>query len=164
MNKLYILFLVAIVSCHSRTVTFSLPGNTEGQATNKILFLAYEVTRDSLSGRISTRILYQRLAEGTVKPGSLPAAEAINGNWQIDITGIKDNLLESIILENPLHKHMEYVAADGGLGTRQVWLSRDEVVIRTNYKKGMHTVELREITDDKKNRIIFTHSITPQNN
>jgi hypothetical protein len=167
MNKNFLILLTCSIyftlnSCHPKTIPAGNENNQQEVLSGKILFLAYEVIKDSVSGNISTKILYQKLAEGFVKPGTILQAEPTPGNWQVIIAGSRDS--ETIFIENPLHKHMEYVGADGALGTREVWLSRAEIVVRTNYKKSMARVELQEIGTNKKNRTIFTHSITLKDN
>ncbi|MEO5564458.1 MAG: hypothetical protein ABIR18_13510 [Chitinophagaceae bacterium] len=144
-------------SCHPRTIATGNPANETNPG--KILFLAYEVTRDSVSGKISTKILYQKTTNGSVKEGSIENATDDTGNWQVAITNNKNVAIQSVTLENPLHKKLEYVGADGKLGMKDVWLKRAEVTVRMNYKKEMEKVSLLEIGTDKKNQTIFTHSI-----
>src|SRR5687767_3274421 len=124
----------------------------------KILFIAYEVLRDSITGKISTNILYQRTVDGSIKPGSLENAPASEGNWTIRVSNTKDLALESLVVENPLHQKQEYVNSNGALQMKELWLPRAELAIRMNYIKGMSTIEIAEITNNKNNRIIFSHA------
>ena len=126
----------------------------------KILFIAYEITRDSVSGKIAASILYQRTADGSIKPGSLENAPFNAGNWAITVGNPKEPL-QTLIVENPLHQKLEYVGSDGALQIKEVWLSRAELAIRMNYSKAMRTIDITEISSDKNNRIIFSHAIEP---
>jgi hypothetical protein len=134
---------------------------TTGSSSENILFLAYEVTRDSVSGKISTRILYQKKVAGLVKPNSMENTAAEPGNWRIMLTDKKDKPVESVLIENPLHKRLEYIGADGKLAMKEIWLKRAEVAIRLNYKKNMTKAVVQEIRQDKKNYTIFKHSLLP---
>jgi hypothetical protein len=127
----------------------------------KILFIAYEVLRDSLTGKISTNILYQRTVEGSIKPGSVENAPANEGNWTIRASNTKDLALETLVIENPLYQKREYVSSNGVLQMKELWLPRAELAIRMNYSKGMSNIEIAEITNNKNNRIIFSHAIEP---
>jgi hypothetical protein len=126
----------------------------------KILFIAYEITRDSISGKIAANILYQRTADGSIKPGSTENAPFNAGNWTIT-AGNQKEPLETLIVENPLHQKLEYVGSDGALQMKEVWLPRAELAIRMNYTKAMRTIDIAEISNDKNNRIIFSHAIEP---
>lgn len=127
----------------------------------KILFIAYEVLRDSLTGKISTSILYQRTVEGAIKPGSVENAPTNEGNWIIKVGNTKDLALETLVIENPLHQKREYVSSNGALQMQELWLPRAELAIRMNYSKAMSNIEIAEITNNKNNRIIFSHAIEP---
>jgi hypothetical protein len=127
----------------------------------KILFIAYEVLRDSITGKISTNILYQRTVQGSIKPGSVENASANEGNWTITASNTKDLAMETLVIENPLHQKQEYVTSNGALQMKELWLPRAELAIRMNYIRGMSTIEIAEITNNKNNRIIFSHAIEP---
>jgi hypothetical protein len=127
---------------------------------DKILFIAYEITRDSVSGKITANILYQRTADGSIKPGSIENAPFNAGNWTITAGNLKEPL-ETLIVENPLHQQLEYVGSNGALQIKEVWLPRAELAIRMNYTKAMRTIDIAEIGNDKNNRIIFSHAIEP---
>lgn len=127
----------------------------------KILFIAYEVLRDSLTGQISTNILYQRTVEGSIKPGSVENAPAHEGNWTIKVSNSNNLALETLVIQNPLHEQREYVGTNGALQMKELWLPRAEFAIRMNYSFGMSKIEIAEITHNKNNRIIFSHAIEP---
>jgi hypothetical protein len=147
-----------LLSCSSKVVRMSSP--TAKADEEKILFIAYEITRDSISGKITANILYQRTADGSIKPGSAENAPFNTGNWTIT-AGNQKEPLETLIVENPLHQKLEYVGSDGALQMKEVWLPRAELAIRMNYKKAMRTIDIAEISNDKNNRIIFSHAIEP---
>jgi hypothetical protein len=126
----------------------------------KILFIAYEITRDSISGKIAANIIYQRTTDGSIKPGSTENAPYNAGNWTIT-AGNQKEPLATLIVENPLHQKLEYIGSDGALQMKEVWLPRAELAIRMNYTKAMRTIDIAEISNDKNNRIIFSHAIEP---
>ena len=134
--------------------------STSKTEEEKILFIAYEITRDSSSGKIAASILYQRIADGSIKPGSTEIAPNNTGNWIITAGNQKESL-QTLIVENPLHQKLEYVGSDGALQIKEVWLPRAELAIRLNYSRAMRTIEIAEINNDKNNRIIFSHAIEP---
>ncbi|HEV7779758.1 MAG TPA: hypothetical protein VGO58_00750 [Chitinophagaceae bacterium] len=146
--------VLTLLSCHSK-----INPADSGIAPEKILFVAYEVTRDSVSQKVATKILYQKTTDGQIKPGSIENAGNEAGNWQISLLDKKNNLVDRITVENPLHKKLEYVLADGTMGIKEVWLSRAELAFRFNYKKEMTKVLITEIDPDKNNHTIFNHSI-----
>lgn len=154
-----ILFLFSLLlSCSSKVVRMSTPKAKVDE--EKILFIAYEITRDSISGKISANILYQRTVDGSIKPGSAENAPLNAGNWTIT-AGNQKEPIETLIVENPLHQKLEYVGSNGALQMKDVWLPRAELAIRMNYSKAMRTIEVAEISSDKNNRIIFSHAIEP---
>src|SRR5262245_49901328 len=98
---IFILFSL-LLSCstkYSQSPTFKSSKIEE----EKILFIAYELTRDSISGKIAANILYQRTADGSIKPGSTENAPSNAGNWTIT-AGNQREPLETLIIENPLHQ------------------------------------------------------------
>lgn len=148
-----------LLSCSTKYS--KLPGSqTSKTEEEKILFIAYEITRDSISGKIAANILYQRTADGSIKPGSTENAPLNGGNWIITAGNLKEPL-ETLVVENPLHQKLEYVGSDGALQIKEVWLPRAELAIRMKYTKAMRTIDIAEISNDKNNRIIFSHSIEP---
>jgi len=154
-----IIFAVtALTSCHHKIAPV---GTTTVASAERILFLAYEVTRDSVSGKISAKILYQKKATGIVKPNSIERAANELGNWRVIVTDRKDKPVESLLIENPFHRKLEYVGTDGKLSIKEVWLSRAEIAVRLNYKINMTKVVLQEIRQHKKNYTIFKHNLVP---
>lgn len=156
-----LLFLFSLLlSCSSKVVKMSTPKAQVDE--EKILFIAYEITRDSLSGKITANILYQRTADGNIKPGSMENAPPVAGNWTIT-AGNQKEPIETLIVENPLHQRLEYVGSDGALQMKDVWLSRAELAFRINYSSAMTTINIAEISNDKNNHIIFSHTIELNN-
>jgi len=155
-----ILILFSLLLSCSTKYPKSPTSKTSKAEEEKILFIAYEITRDSISGKIAAKILYQRTAVGSIKPGSIESAPLNGGNWAIT-AGNQKEPLETIIVENPLHRKLEYVGNDGALQTKEVWLPRAELAIRMNYSRAMKTIDIAEISNDKNNRIIFSHAIEP---
>lgn len=150
------LFFSLLLSC---STTKNINSKTSKADEEKILFIAYEVLRDSLSGNIKANILYQRVVEGSIKPGSVENAPATAGNWAIKASNVKGIALETLVAENPLHQKLEYVGNDGALQMKEVWSPRAELSIRMNYVKGMSAIEIAEISNNRNNRIIFSHAI-----
>ena len=156
-----ILILFSLLLSCSTKYSKLPPSKTSKTEEEKILFIAYEITRDSISGKIAANILYQRTVEGSIKPGSTEIAPLNTGNWIIS-AGSPEGPLETLIVENPLHQKLEYVGNNGALQTKDVWLPRAELAIRMNYKKAMRTIDITEISSDKNNRTaIFSHAIEP---
>src|SRR5689334_521789 len=155
-----ILILFSFFLSCSTKYSQSPTSKTSRLEEEKILFIAYEITRDSISGKIAANILYQRTADGSIKPGSNENAPFNAGNWTIT-AGNQKEALETLVVENPLHQKLEYVASDGALQIKDVWLPRAELAIRMNYSKAMRTINIAEIGNDKNNRTIFSHAIEP---
>ena len=153
-----LLLFYLLLSCSTTKQVSPVAGKPEEE---KILFIAYEVLRDSITGKISTNILYQRVVGGSIKPGSVENAPVNEGNWTIRVSNTKDFALENLVVENPLHQKQEYVNSNGALQMKELWLPRAELAIRMNYIKEMSTIEIAEITSNKNNRIIFSHAIDP---
>jgi hypothetical protein len=134
-------------------------GTTTVPSQDSILFLAYEVKKDSVSGKISLDILFQKKTAGLVKPNSMDNASSEPGNWRITAKDKKDKSVQTLLLENPLHKKLEYVDANGNMAIKDVWLNRTELTVRMNYKMNMHKIVIQEMVPDNKNTSIFSHSI-----
>jgi len=61
-----ILILFSLLLSCSTKYPKSPTSKTSKAEEEKILFIAYEITRDSISGKIAAKILYQRTAVGSI--------------------------------------------------------------------------------------------------
>jgi len=140
-----VLALLFLVHCRSaRTTDGSLRKpveklalNTNGEAINKIVFLTYRVTYDSLTQQYNFRLTRKFFANGELNPNMLAEQSYIEpGYFYCEITGTEKKQYNRV--EDPLQLVREFPSDDtsGQLSKVVIHQSEGDITLRFQYVPG----------------------------
>jgi hypothetical protein len=140
-------------SCHQK-----LNPAQAGSGNNKgLLFLAYELKRDSAKGPISVSVLHQFVKEGALRRSATQAlADKALEIRMLDKDGV---LIKNLFQPDPFIKRHESVNENGALGRVEVVDNRAEIIIRTSYDERIKIISLFLADSSHKARPIFSHEL-----
>jgi hypothetical protein len=148
----FIFAVIFLVQCRStRTADGSLRKpveklalNANGEALNKIVFLTYKVTYDSLTQQYNFRLTRKFFADGELNPNMLAAPSYIEpGYFLCEITGTEKAQYNKV--EDPLQLIREFPSDDisGKLSKVVIHQSEGEITLRFQYIPGAKNILIK---------------------
>ncbi|HEX6333567.1 MAG TPA: hypothetical protein VFZ78_05020 [Flavisolibacter sp.] len=153
--------VVVLLSCAGSRVSSD---NSIPPAPSGILFLAYELKRDSITNEVSARLLHQLRAEGSVEPQGTSASPRQAGDVIISLQDSRRQVVDEFRFPDPFLKHYEGVNDQGQLGHHEVRENRAEVLVRLNLMTNMTQVSVSLARPDSKSTVLLTHPLNPEKN
>jgi hypothetical protein len=148
--KIYLVLLtLLVVACKSGKI----PDSPE---TDKILFLAYEVKKDSADSLHRFSITNQIISEGSFHYEK-PDRQYVPGDFIVTFLDKKDREIFREVLPDPLKVEAEAVADDGRLIHVTRLVERGELLLRVPYTKRMEKISI--LLYGNENKILFHHPI-----
>lgn len=148
--RIVIPVLVCLLFMHCRSAgelrkpTDKLTLNKDGTALNRIVFLTYKVTYDSLKQQYGFQLINKIFAEGELNPNTLseqPYTEP--GYFYCEVTGT--NATQYNKVEDPLNIIREYPSDDnsGKLTKTAIHLPEGEITLRFQYMPGVKNILIK---------------------
>jgi len=127
---LFSLVFFLMLSCrHSQEITRSNE-SAAMKVTDKILFLNLLFTQDTISRATEIDLISYKITEGVLKTDFGSNDKTNPNSYRLTITDSKQNILKSIIFDNPLTEKMEYFNEDGTIGWTELKLISREFSLR----------------------------------
>jgi len=131
--------------------------SNENQDGDAILFLVFKISNDSVQGKNAIELMSKTQSSGKIKnEPQLPTdlkdfltIEIFEQNKRINV----------IIVEHPLHKHIEYVDDHGMLATKYVELKQAEFFIRFQMKGNPNKIKIWETLQNEGIRELDTFKL-----
>jgi hypothetical protein len=139
-----ILFLQCRSSNGLRRPTEQLTLNKNGDAINKIVFLTYKVTYDSLKQQYSFGLVNKVFADGTLNPNTLSEQPYIEPHYfYCEVTGSPATQYNKV--EDPLNIVREYPSDEtsGQLAKIEMHLPEGEITLRFQYTSGVKNLLIK---------------------
>lgn len=131
MRTLLFLFIL-ITSCHTAR-------NTENDEKNSVVFAVLNIQKDPVLEKSVIKLVSKTQTPGTIKKQN---QQPHRGDTYLSISVYnKIELLDSMTIDHPLYKHLEYVTADHTFESRDTVLDQSEFFIR--FQSKGNSVELR---------------------
>lgn len=140
---------VFLLSCKSTKKIQATQPKTQAQnteQTDSILFLTFNIYKDSLSGQTSVTLINSIKNAGKLK--STENAEIFGNHLSLYLFN-NDKIYDSVLVTHPLYKQIEYPGDNGQLSSKDISLDKAEFFIRIqshNYK----TVKIYEYLNGRK--------------
>lgn len=128
---IFVLWVVLSILMSSCTVARKMESdNSQVQQKDRdaILFLVFKISKDSVQDKKIIKLISNTESSGKLKPQAQLAADYEN-YLTIEVFEQK-RLANTIIIEHPLYKNVEYVNDQGMLETKHVELDQAEFFIR----------------------------------
>ncbi|MEM1134526.1 MAG: hypothetical protein AAGI07_01715 [Bacteroidota bacterium] len=129
----YLMFLLSIVCLFGacRTAKQNPTDFTQTEQQDEgVIFLSFKIFKDSTL-KEQVELINKIWTSGTLKEKRGVKKKATEEMVEIFFFDEEKNLLKSVILENPLHAHMEYFSPEGKISTKKVDLKEAFLTIRT---------------------------------
>lgn len=148
-------FLVSVNNSCNRKSAVSASSHKEktGIVEPGILYINIESIIDSITGNPNMKIIQQQLVSGELK--GLADTESKPGDWQISLLNPKGKRIDSLVINDPHLNVLEEENSKGEIVLRQIQYIRVEVPLRFNYSSAVKEIEVIELTDDLKNKLLF---------
>jgi len=158
--SIQILFLSCLFSCNNNQVPSTLPAANSPNNTPQILYITLEAVKDSSSNLLQIKLVQQIVVNGTLKAGNNILANTQPNNWTISVLNEQDQLLSSIIIDNPLIRELEYTNEAGQFKRKTIQLTRAEIPLRFNYNAGIKKIKVEEPENNQSIKTLFQSALT----
>jgi hypothetical protein len=154
---LVMLYLGSILpSCNvSRNIRITPSGESIAKDSPRILFLNYEISRDSVSATCSARLINKVVAEGSIKKDTDSPVQAAMGDLELQVLDMNEQVLSILFIPNPLDKFVEYVNNTGSLEQKWISLESAQFTVRLQVQPGASSTVLRQITGPDSESIVL---------
>lgn len=139
-----LLFMQCRSSGELRKPIDKLTLNKDGTALNKIVFLTYKVTYDSLQQRYNFQLINKVFADGELNPNTLAEPPSVEPNYfYCEVNG--KAAIQYNKVEDPLHIVREYPSDDtsGKLAKTDIYLPEGEITLRFQYIPGVKNILIK---------------------
>ena len=112
----------------------------------RILFLNYEITRDSVNSIYTATLINTVQADGSLKKDRTPPIKPVTGDLELQVLNANQQVLTTLYIANPLDKSVEFVNDAGELQQKMVSLETAQFSVRLQIEPGAHSTLLTLIT------------------
>jgi len=130
------------------------------EVSPRILFLNYEITRDSLNSAYTAQLINTVVANGSLKYDRTPPIQPITGDLELQVLDAAQQIITTLYISNPLDKSVEFVNDSGELQQKMISLETAQFSVRLQVEPGASSAILKRITGpDPENIILLKTSI-----
>jgi len=112
----------------------------------RMLFLNYEITRDTINSTCSARLINMVETRGSLKHDTNPPLQPVKGDLLLEILDADQQLMKTIYIPNPLDKQVEFVNDARELEYKIISLDTAEFSVRLQMEPGSSSTLLKIIT------------------
>ena len=143
MKEITIILLLLISSCTiNKTTTETVPDPT----TPKIIFLNIELSKDA-EQVVKANLVDKIVVDGKLKTHSIEDVKDAVGDIKCTQVDHQSMPIESIYLNNPFSKTIEYVEEDGSFSKKQIELDSAKISIRMQIKPRCRFIIIENIDE-----------------
>jgi hypothetical protein len=143
------LLVVSIPSCNAPKNTY----NSDSQKsmageTSRILFLDYQITRDSISKTYDAQLISMIIKDGTIKNDQKDIGIAEKDDLEILVLDRNQQIMIHHHIPNPLDKSVEYVNDASQFERKMIHLDSAQFNIRLQIDPDASSILLNRFIDD----------------
>ena len=121
------------------------PVNNAGDSP-RILFLNFEISRDTVNATYTAHLINAAEAKGSVKIVATPPLQPEKGDLALEVLDADQGIMKTIYITNPLDKPMEFVNDARELEYKMISLDTAEFSVRLQLEPGASFALLKRIT------------------
>jgi hypothetical protein len=143
-STLLLLIMVSfMVSCNPSKNTYSSdPQGSKARETSRILFLNYQISRDSTKTNYSAQLINTILKDGTIKVDQQHNDQAEINDLELLVLDRNQQIISHRYIPNPLDKSVEYVNNAGQFERKMIHLDSAQFSIRLQIEPGASSILL----------------------
>jgi len=148
-----------LASCNApRNIHGSDPEASKDAQVPNILFLNYQLTRDSAENAIYAELLSMIVREGKFKPSVNQAFQPEIDDLELQVLDLNQQILSTRHIPNPLDKSVEYVNENGRLEKQMIHLDSVQFSVRLQIEPRASSILLKRISasTDEGNLLLLT--------
>ena len=151
--------LSLMIACNTPRHATS-PANSEVMPEDSptILFLNYEIARDTENSAYSARLINKVAVNGTIKPDLAQAKLAEAGDLELQVLDKNETLLHILYIPDPLEKVVEFVNDRGELQKNEISLDIAEFSVRIQLEPGATTALLKRLSGPDTESILLVNT------
>jgi hypothetical protein len=141
------LLVVSIPSCNAPKNTYNSDSQVSmAEETSKIMFLDYQLTRDSTKSTYEARLINMIIREGKIKDDPNNSGQAEKDDLELLVLDRNLQTLTHRYIPNPLDKSVEYVNDAGQFERKMIHLDSAQFSIRLQIDPGANSILLNRYT------------------
>jgi len=154
--QMWVLLLLSIMlaSCSLSKKLSDDKINQQSHHQDLIGFMVFKIEKDTIQKKNVIDLVSKTISSGKIKSES-EASIDFEDYLTIEVFD-KSKLVNTIVIEHPLHKHVEYVDEDGKLATKSVDLDREEFFVRFQLSGDSNTIRISETLKNSVKRELKT--------
>ena len=126
----------------------------------RILFLNYEITRDSVNLTYTAQLINTVVAKGSLKNDPIPPIQPVTGDLELQVLNTNQQIMTTLYIANPLDKSVEFVNDTRELQRKMISLETAQFSVRLQVEPGASSTILKRITEsNSENTILLKTSI-----
>ena len=142
------LLVACCFSCNPPKNTYSSDA-VKAKATPKILFLNYQLSRDSTKTNYSAQLINMILKDGSIKEDQHQHGQAEIDDLEILVLDQNEQTISHHDIPNPLDKTVEYVNDAGQFERKMIHLDSAQFSIRLQIEPGASSILLNRFTGNE---------------
>ncbi len=144
---LCLILISILISCNPPKNTYSSdPQGSKVEETSKIMFLDYQLTRDSTKSTYEARLINMIIREGKIKDDPNNSGQAEKDDLELMVLDRNLQTLTHRYIPNPLDKSVEYVNDAGQFERKMIHLDSAQFSIRLQIDPGASSILLNRYT------------------
>ena len=155
------MLVACLLSCGPSRDTHS-PDPVENNAgdASRILFLNYQISRDSSSGNFEAQLVSKLFRDGKIKDNMQGNSPSKQGDLELQILDRNQQPMTSLIIPNPLDRIVEYVNDARQLGSKMIHLDSAQFNVRVQIEPDAASILLYRITgENQEEQLLLQTSI-----
>jgi hypothetical protein len=146
---LCLILISILISCNPPKNTYSSdPQGSKVEETSRILFLDYQLTRDSATNTYEAQLISMIIRKGTIKDAQHNTSLAGKDDLEILVLDRNQQIMTHHHIPNPLDKSVEYVNNAGQFERQMIHLDSTQFNIRLQVESGASSILLNRFIDD----------------
>ncbi len=143
-STLLLLIMVSfMVSCNPSKNTYSSdPQGSKARETSRILFLNYQLIRDSTNSIYDAQLISMIIRDGTIKDARHKTGQARKDDLELLVLDRNQQIINHRYIPNPLDKSVEYVNNAGQFERKMIHLDSAQFSIRLQIEPGASSILL----------------------
>ena len=144
---LCLILISILISCNPPKNTYSSdPQGSKVEETSKILFLDYQLTRDSATNTYEALLISMIIRKGTIKDAQHNTSLARKDDLEILVLDRNQQIMTHRYIPNPLDKSVEYVNDAGQFERKMIHLDSAQFNIRLQIDPNASSILLNRYT------------------
>ena len=141
------ILVVSILSCKAPLhVKSSDPRESQLVESSRILFLDYEVTRDSTKNNYHVQLINKIIKNGSVKKDLHRSYQEKKDDLELLVMDNNHQTINQQYIPNPLDRSVEYVNDAGQFERKMIHLDRAQFSVRLQIEPGAAYIQLNRFT------------------